>query len=81
MRPLVGFEVRALGVDLITSSDVAPVDLAPLEGIPAVPVDAKTAAVAGEPAVPASAQSNSWRQRRSFVEYPGRNNHIEVNSQ
>lgn len=38
MRPLVGLEVWALGVDFVASGDVAPVHLASLQGVPALSV-------------------------------------------
>ena len=39
VSPLVGLEVGALGVDLVAAGYVAPVHLAPLQGVAALAVD------------------------------------------
>lgn len=70
MRSLVCLEVGALGVDFVASRDIASVNFASLEGIPAVTVDViEATTVSSNSAVSSTGEANPRRQRWSLVKY------------
>lgn len=74
MGPLVRLEVGALGIDLVASGDVAPVNLAPLKGIPALAIgdpEARAVSTDNGGVIAPAPEADARRQCRPLVvEYP-----------